>query len=210
MKFIIIVNNEINNEINNEEDNKIELIQTDMLSKSGFEKAENLKTTLKIKPDLVFSSPYISTLQTIYPLCFRDKIEANIDNALYPCKHMNINYSIRNYLENYTYLYDIINLNYKGSCLNNNIPQIETDVEIKNRLFPFLYDIYNKLKKTDKTVLIATHSCIKKLILEYFNKDNTIKKYDTVKKNEIYADILEMVGYDDFEDHDNEVVTYSM
>ena len=166
MKFIIITNTETNTETN----------ATDMLSKSGFENAENLKKILNITPDIVFSSPYISTLQTIYPFCFTNNIEVNIDYALYPCKHMDITYSETKYLEFYPYLYDIVNLNYKGVCLNNNIAKIERDIDIKNRLYPFLYDLSNTLDKTNKTVLIVTHPCIKKLILEYFNKDETVNK----------------------------------
>ena len=56
-----------------------------MLTKDGFEQADRYTSILeKLKPDIVYSSPFIRALQTIYPFCTKAKIKVRVENSLYP------------------------------------------------------------------------------------------------------------------------------
>mgnify|MGYP001172483526 CR=1 FL=1 len=162
MKFIIVSN------ADTEKVGKM-LEPTDMLSKRGFEIADLLQTSIPKSPDIIFTSPFISALQTVYPYCINNNKKVHIDYTLYPCLHKKV-LKQNNLLKYHQYLNDIINNKYITSILSNNIPKKKKKNNIQNRLFPFLYKIINNLKNTEKTILFVTDCSMCNLILEYFNE----------------------------------------
>ena len=180
MKFIILSNADTSNEF--KKDNSI-LKPTDMLSKKGFENSDMLQSLMPETPDLIFASPYISSLQTVYPYCINNDKTVNVDNSLYPCDHEDMQKVIYNVLKYHNYLYDIINNNYSDSILSNNILDNESIFDIKNRLSPFLYKITRRLTKTNNVVLIVAQKCICQLILNHFN----IKTKEIIKEGNIIS-----------------------
>ena len=180
MKFIILSNADTSNEFKNS--NTI-LKSTDMLSKKGFENSDMLQSQMPETPDLIFTSPYISSLQTVYPYCINNNKTVNIDNSLYPCEHEEVKNTTYNILKNHNYLYEIINNGYSDPIFINNILDNESIFDIKNRLSPFLYKITNKLTKTNKVVLIVSQKCICQLILNHFN----IKTKEIIKEGNIIS-----------------------
>ena len=180
MKFIILSNADTTSEYKNSE--KI-LKSTDMLSKKGLENSDLLETLMPESPDFIFVSPYISTLQTIYPYCINNNKTVNIDYSLFPCEHKGVQKARCNILKHHGYLCDIINKKYLGSILSNNILENESIFDIKNRLSPFLYKITSNFKKTNNVILIVAQKCICQLILNNFN----IQTKETIKEGDIVS-----------------------
>ena len=124
-------------------------------------------------------------MQTIYPYCKKYKKKANLENDFYEyCQAPDFyrdNYihwcSEYKKLKHFNYLTDIINYKYKSKIFVSNINFPEKERDIKNRVFPFIYNLCKKYKNTNKTILIATHMTICNFIKKVFNKN--IKIDDT-------------------------------
>ena len=148
------------------------------LTEDGKINAEKLKDKLPENIDLIYSSSFLRVLQTIYPYCKKYNKKANLENAFYEyCQEPDFNYenyrhypSEYNKFEKFNHLTDIINYKYKTKTFVSNILFPETEIDIKNRVFYFIYHLCKKHKKTDKTILIATHMTICNFIKKAFNK----------------------------------------
>jgi broad specificity phosphatase PhoE len=168
MKLTILSNFDLNNDLDYPD-------LFSHLSSTGFYKADGLSENLKkIYPDIIYSSPFLSALQTIYPTCKKYNKYINIDNSLCPpAKNIDYGLKLGEHLDittHYNYLTDVINTNYKSSLLINNIPYSETPVDITNRIYPFLFKIYNTYHLTNYNVCLVTHSSITKIIVDYFKE----------------------------------------
>ncbi len=147
-----------------------------ILSKKGLEKADKISTFLadEINPDIIYSSPFVRALQTIYPFCYQNKKYINAECCLYPLNRYdrpNIYYhdtnlsSLPNYFQ---YLRQMLNTDYSTTVFHSNVSRKETDRHVGNRVFPFLYALKNKYQDTNKTILIISHSDIFSYILKFF------------------------------------------
>lgn len=155
------------------------------LTENGKQNAEKLKDEIPENIDLIYSSSFLRVLQTIYPYCKKYNKKVNLENAFYEyCQAPDFHYE--NYrhwgteyknFEHYNDLLDIINYKYKTKIFVSNIKFPETKEDIRNRVFPFIYNLCQKYKNTNKTILIATHMSICNFIKKVFNKD--IKIDDT-------------------------------
>ena len=58
-----------------------------------------------------------------------------------------------------------------------NISHVERDIDINNRVSPFIWKLIEKYKDTDKCILIATHQTICNTIKKYF--DASVNYCDT-------------------------------
>ena len=187
MKIIIISNDKIN-----KIDNDVSFY--DMLTQEGLDDADKISELLKNKekPEIIFSSPYISSLQSIYPYCIKNNLMINIDYALYPIVHSEEIYNLNIIERYYSYLGEIINYNYKSSILNNNIKEDETIFNINNRLKPFLYNISRNFKNTDAKIIFVVDNSILKLIEQYFNTLHSRCYNKTVKNNIVFFDTINL------------------
>lgn len=145
------------------------------LSSIGFYKADSLSDYLETNiPDVIYSSPFLSALQTIYPTCKKYNKYINIDNSLCPpAKNSDYGVQCGDHLDiniHYNYLTEFINTNYENSLFINNIPSSETLTDIKNRIRPFLYKTYNTYKATSYNVCLVTHPSNVKIIIEYLKQ----------------------------------------
>ena len=70
----------------------------------------------------------------------------------------------------YKYLFECVNNYYESKLFASNVPFIETQNEVKNRIFPFLYNLCNRYKSKSKNILIVTHKNIINFIMEFFDK----------------------------------------
>jgi len=151
------------------------------LTEQGKNNSNKLKDILPENIDIIFSSPFLRTLETIYPYCKKYNKKVNTENAFYEfCEEPDFNtYNYRHWITeykktNYYYLNDIINNNYKSKIFVSNILFPEDKINIQNRVFPFIYNICKKYKNTDKTILIVTHKTICNFIKKCFNKNHKI------------------------------------
>jgi broad specificity phosphatase PhoE len=147
------------------------------LTATGLEQADNLVEILKDeKIDTIYCSPFLRTLQTIYPYCIENNKKVNIENTFYEClisSEFNY-YNYRHYpkeLNNtYPHLSSIINQNYNSELFVSNISYMETHEKVRNRVFPFIHNLCQTYKNTDKVFLIVTHATIVNAIKKYFDK----------------------------------------
>jgi len=139
----------------------------------------------------IYTSPYFSTLQLASKISSMLDVKFKIDNSLYDVlskekyemhkckyywndliKHKNFQMDkTTNILGNKEYYYT-------SSILASNIKYGEDDIEIINRIAPFLFKIFNQLIREDKDkdkdkdkeskdVIIVTHSSIFPYVKEY-------------------------------------------
>ena len=146
-----------------------------MLSHKGFNQADKLVSILhSINPDVIYASPFLRSLQTIYPFCNSYKRKLNAECSLYPlerfdAKESYINPAISEHYNFFSYIFDIVDDRYHTRVFPNNILRNETSRDIGNRIFPFLYDIKKQYSKSDKTILLVTHADICPYMLDYLN-----------------------------------------
>ena len=149
------------------------------LTENGLKNADKIKDKLPENVDLIYSSPFLRVLQTIYPYCKKNNKKVNIENSFYeycqPPDFNNKNYRhfISDYdkFDHYKYLTNIINDKYNSKMFVSNIKFPEKESNIQNRVFPFIYNLCNKYKNTNKIILIVTHMSICNFIKKVFNKN---------------------------------------
>jgi len=148
------------------------------LTANGLKQADNLAGILKAhKIDIIYSSPFLRTLQTIYPYCIENNKKVNIENTFYECLNSN-EFNYHNYrhsykeLENaYPHLVSIIDGNYRSKLFVSNISYVEDYKQVKNRVFPFIYNLCQEHKNNDTVILIVTHATIVNTIRKFFDSD---------------------------------------
>ena len=116
----------------------------------------NLK---KLNIDIIFSSPFIRTLQTIYPYAIQNNIKINIEYGLYEYQHNPYfllgqwYYTLDDIKD--TNLKSIINNNYKSIVVKDDFSILEDENDLGNRINKFID--YLKINYKNKTILIVTH-----------------------------------------------------
>jgi len=132
--------------------------------------------------DIIFSSPFLRTLQTIYPY-------ANLYN-----KSVNIEYGLYEYLHNpyfllgkwyYTIddindkdLKNIINYKYKSIIKKNDFSVLEDEEDLEKRVKKFFE--YLKKKFYNQTVLIVTHKGVINKIKDLYFKRTDMDEHFTM------------------------------
>jgi broad specificity phosphatase PhoE len=152
------------------------------LTKTGLEQADKLVDILP-QVDIIYSSPFLRTLQTVYPYCIENDKTVNVENAFYESLDSD-EFNYYNYKHTHTELYklyphlaSIINTDYKSGLFVCNISSQEIPEKIKNRVFPFIYKLCQKYKNSDTVVLIVTHGTICNVIKQFFNPDIMLGEY---------------------------------
>lgn len=125
----------------------------------------------KLDIDEIFCSPFLRTVQTIYPYASDTREKINIEYALYEAVKQDT-FTKDDYLHDYTELYDIdtcfkdiINTDYNSFLSKTDIDYPENLDKIYNRTIPFL----DNLKKNfnNKNILLVTHMTTALIIKEY-------------------------------------------
>ena len=151
------------------------------LTKDGHKDSIKLVKSLnKLNIDLIYCSPLVRTLQTIFPYCKKNNVKVNIEYGLYEYKHnpyflleQEI-YGIKD-IKNKD-LTSIVNKNcrskFKKSDFKYNILEMESDLE--KRLSIFLEFIKNNNKLKNKTILFVSHKGVINKIKRMLNKNITM------------------------------------
>jgi broad specificity phosphatase PhoE len=130
--------------------------------------------------DIIYCSPFIRTLQTIYPYCFKYDKKINIEYALHEYKHNpyfllepNI-YNIEDI--NNPYLESIIKKEYKSIVQTNDFNYIflEDEPYLKNRIQKFLNHLKKNNKYKNKNILLVTHKGVINQIKKIINKNTNM------------------------------------
>ena len=152
------------------------------LSYEGVENSELLIDILKNENiDLIFSSPFVRTLQTIYPYSKKANVKINVDYSLseYHSRRLIDREEYGKYLPNNILKLFNYNPSYKSLIKPDDIYYPETNFDCLSRVKSFLRYIIKNYKHTDKNILIVTHMHICLDILNIVNpkinnKINTI------------------------------------
>jgi len=147
------------------------------LTAEGLVQADNLIEPLKkFNIDMIYCSPFLRTLQTIYPYCIETNKTVNIENTFYECliskefNYYNYRHKPKELNNTYPHLSSIINYHYNSQLFVSNISYLETHDKVRNRVFPFIHNLCQKYKDTNKVFLIVTHATIVNAIKKYFDK----------------------------------------
>jgi broad specificity phosphatase PhoE len=153
------------------------------LTPEGLQQAKELVGQLgKNRIDDIYSSPFPRVLQTIYPFCEKYGCKVNIENSFYEAlksdefTYANYKHEVSELYGKYPEFKGIIEM-YESKLNIANISHVERDIDINNRVSPFIWKLIEKYKNTDKCILIATHQTICNAIKKYF--DNSVNYRDT-------------------------------
>ena len=157
------------------------------LTKKGLSNANNLVKILdSCSIDLIFTSPFIRTLQTIYPYAKKKNILVNIDYSLSEIHRKDIipkkavGLQISDELAK-----DLnFNINYKSQINSNEIIYPEEFCNVFNRMRKFLKYILITYASTNYNIILVTHQSLCNSALKInkdINNENIIKNYPTGK-----------------------------
>ena len=149
------------------------------LTKKGLENSINLIDTLeKCDINVIFSSPFIRTLQTVYPYAKNKDIKINLEYGLCEIHHEDLipKKSYGMYLPEY--MAELFNYNseYKTLMKPTDITFPEKEIDVKKRTKRVLRTILNNYMNTDINILIVTHQIVCTSILKINNPE--IQNYE--------------------------------
>ena len=152
------------------------------LTDEGYIDAMNLADKLKKHQiDVIFSSPFTRTLQTVYFTSLAINKKVNIEYGLYEYLH-NIYFQLLPWyyetsdLKNEN-LKKIINKKYKSVVKKEDFQVLEFENNLEKRIIKFFNHLYNYYN--DKTILIVTHKgVINKIKDLYVKKTSMDEEFD--------------------------------
>ena len=175
------------------EDRTMDLTFFSPLTKNGLEKSVKISEVLKkINIDNIYSSPYIRTLQTVYPYSKDNRLPIKLDYSLTEL-YQSDNIPKKSYSVTLPeYIAESFNYDdsYTSSIKPTEIQFPESITNFKKRVKNFLNEIIINNHKTDKTIILVTHQGVINVINNIIKKSKTTdvdKKLDansTVKDNE--------------------------
>jgi 2,3-bisphosphoglycerate-dependent phosphoglycerate mutase len=148
------------------------------LTTTGLIKSDNLVDYIEYyKPDVIYSSPFLRTIQTIRPYAIQKNKKIRIDYSLYEYIHAE-EFTNKNYKHHVTELEpeiykDIID-DYEPIIQPEEIKYNESEEDIKKRVYQFIEII--KERHHSSTVLIVSHMSTLNMIRNYY--DNTTQLED--------------------------------
>jgi broad specificity phosphatase PhoE len=143
------------------------------LTENGLNNAVKIAKILQNeKINLIFCSPFIRTLQTIFPYAKKNNILINLEYSLSEIHHQDIIPKKALGIELPYYLAKGFNVNfgYKSFINSKEIIYPEKYIDVSRRLRRFLKEIFIKYINTDYNIIIVTHQslCVSSLKI---NKD---------------------------------------
>jgi len=144
------------------------------LTKEGLNNSVKLISSLdKLKIDIIYSSPFIRTLQTVQPFSkHNNDMKINLEYSLSEIKHPHLipeksyDVALPKYIaESFNY-----NENYRTILEPEQMKYPETDKDVLNRSRFFLNKIMNDYANTKKNILIVTHQVVCNSLLKLATK----------------------------------------
>lgn len=143
------------------------------LTELGLNNAIKLTQILKENNiNMIFSSPFIRTLQTVYPYLKETKQTVNLEYGLSEIHHPDIipPNSVGLTLPEYLTKHYHYNPEYLSLIKPNGIKYPENTKDCENRMRIVIKNIIEKYYKTDLNILLVTHSTLCNSVLKIINK----------------------------------------
>ena len=156
------------------------------LTEVGLENSIKLINTLeKLNINYIYSSPYIRTLQTIYPFLKKSEIKVKLDYGLSEIKNQNLipKNSHTTRLPEYMIKSFQAEPNYRSSVEPEDIPYPEEEIDVQKRIKNFLKNLINNHGKTDDTILLVTHQIVCNIFIKIIHKYSDNKSINTFIDN---------------------------
>ncbi len=147
------------------------------LTQDGLENAKKLVEKLeKEKIDLIISSPFIRTLQTILPYAKKANIEINIEYGLSEIHHQDIIPKKAVGISMPEYILTSFNYNpkYKSILQHDQIKYPENIKHVRDRIKKVLHSIIANNYNTDNRILLVTHQSLCNSVLEIIKNHSDI------------------------------------
>ena len=147
------------------------------LTKEGLNNSIKLIDILKKKKiNIIYSSPYIRTLQTIYPYSLKQNIKINLEYGLGEIQHCDIIAKKSTGLYIPEYIAESFNYNkkYKSIIQPSDINYPETNSDIDFRVKHILKNILTQYINTDNIILLVTHQSLCSIIAKIHDKEYEI------------------------------------
>jgi len=130
--------------------------------------------------DIIFCSPFIRTIETIYPYCIKNNIKVNIEYSI--CEYLHNKFFIKNearyelstILNNYPTknLGNVINYEYSSLISKDDLVVLEDEINLEKRVKHFFN--YLKLNNENKNILIVTHKGVINKIKDLYVEDTDL------------------------------------
>jgi broad specificity phosphatase PhoE len=146
------------------------------LTPVGLEKSVGLIESIKeYNPDIIYSSPFLRTIQTIRPYAVQENKKIRIDYSLYEYIHA-ADFTKENYKHHVTELddniYKDIIADYEPLIQPEELIHRETEDDIRARVYNFVNYITNMHE--NQTVLIVSHMSTLNMIKRYYDKKTVL------------------------------------
>jgi broad specificity phosphatase PhoE len=157
------------------EDRTIDATFFSPLTEIGLMKSQNLIVVLEnLNITRIYCSPYIRTIQTVFPFSKKYNLKLNLD---YNLIEMQYPYIIPEQSKNVrlpTYIAKKLNYNpdYEPLMVPEDIKFPESEKDLEYRTIYFINFILNTYKNTNENILIVTHQGICSKILDVTNLPN--------------------------------------
>ena len=150
------------------------------LTELGLSNSNKLVSLLnELNIDIIYSSPFIRTLQTIKPYILYSKKNINIEYGLSEIHHSDIitKKAVGIILPEYIAKSFNYNCNYISIINHTDIKYPEKYSDIIIRIKKILYNLIKKYYNTNINILLVTHQSLCSAILEIVNKYNIIDNH---------------------------------
>lgn len=155
------------------------------LTKEGLNNSIKLIDILdKLNIDIIYSSPFIRTLQTVQPFAKQNNMKINLEYSLSEIKHPHLipeksyDVALPVYIaESFNY-----NSNYKTVVEPEHIKYPESDKDVLDRTRKFLNKIMNEHVTSRKNILLVTHQVVCNSILKIATKNDKDVRINFIDK----------------------------
>jgi broad specificity phosphatase PhoE len=147
------------------------------LTSDGFiDSLQLIRKINQINPDIIYCSPFLRTIETIYPYCRFHNKTVNIENSLYEFVHAK-EFNRSNYIHRISDLNKnayqelmtkCINHNYKSllNVYDINLPEVEEN--LFHRVNKFMFSLESDKTLQNKKILFVTHMSTVNAVKSYF------------------------------------------
>jgi broad specificity phosphatase PhoE len=190
------------------------------LTYNGLYKLSNLTRNLeKYNIDIIYSSPFKRTIQTINIYCKNNNKKVNLEYGLYEYIHnsyfTNDNWYIDINKASYFYLNDIINFNYRSIINKNEFIIPENEISLSYRINKFMTSLllnnnnYNIINN-NKTILLVSHKGIINKIKDIYIKKTEMNDEFPMGYYEVYDIDLKNIKnlHKDYHQHNIHLINY--
>lgn len=150
------------------------------LTKDGLLNSNDLVDFIEYyDPNVIYSSPFLRTIQTIRPYAVQKNKKVRIEYSLYEYIHAE-EFTKDNYMHHVTELNhdvfkDIID-NYEPIIQPEDLKCKENEEDLKKRVYHFI-EILKERHNENDTVLIVSHMSVLNMIKRYYDNKTTLESY---------------------------------